>query len=245
LFRIQDVRIPLLCGLLAGTAMYSAMTFIPMFIQGVTGSTATQAGFALTPFLLGWVFMSVISGRLALRMSLRVLGVSGFGLLTVAYVFLSLFGTDTPRSLIYANMILMGIGMGAAMLILLLLIQTSVPIEHLGIATSLNVFFRSIGGAVGVAVLGALLTASFLTLLSANPLAADITDINAVLDPAARLSMAPSEITTLEDALAISLRRVFVAGSIIAALATLAAFWLPSSNLRTIEANLKRQTSEV
>jgi hypothetical protein len=110
------------------------------------------------------------------------------------------------------------------MLTILIAVQAVVPKNRLGVATSLSMFSRSIGGAIGVALMGAVLAVSLAERLSA--LGATI-DPNQLLDPHARDQIAPATLALLESALADSLRGAFWIGVGVAILAFVAAFWLP------------------
>src|SRR5207244_5043966 len=71
LFGTRMVVAAVVTRFLAGMAMFGALSFVPLFMQSVTGTTATGAGMVLTPFILGWVAMSVTSARLVLRVGYR------------------------------------------------------------------------------------------------------------------------------------------------------------------------------
>ncbi len=159
LFRNRVVAISVLGGFFLGVAMFGAISFIPLFAQGTRGSSATEAGSLLTPLMLSWVVLSVVGGRLLLRVGYRFTVLSGCALLTAALALFSTFDPETPQLLLYADLVLVGAGLGLTMLTLLIAVQQAVPRQHLGTATSLNQFSRSIGGAVGVAVMGAFLSA--------------------------------------------------------------------------------------
>ncbi|HTH37639.1 MAG TPA: MDR family MFS transporter, partial [Pyrinomonadaceae bacterium] len=158
LFQNRTVLISVIAGFLGGVAMFGAISFIPLFAQGALGFTATEAGSLLTPLMLSWVTMSVVGGRLMLKLGYRIITVLGFAVLTLAFVLLAMFDRDTPSVLLYPNLVLIGTGLGLTMLTLLIAVQQAVERPKLGIATSLNQFSRSIGGALGVAIMGAILT---------------------------------------------------------------------------------------
>ncbi|HWP44702.1 MAG TPA: MDR family MFS transporter, partial [Blastocatellia bacterium] len=160
LFRNRVVSIGSITGFLIGAAMFGAISFLPLYVQGTLGGTATDAGKVLTPFLLGWVLLAIIGGRLMLRVGYRPTVLAGLAILTVSFVILSLFNEATPRWMLLADVGLMGAGMGLVMLALLITMQNSVRRNQLGIVTSLNQFARSIGQTVGVAVMGAVMTIS-------------------------------------------------------------------------------------
>ncbi len=143
---------------LVGMALFGAIAFIPLFVQGVMGATATQAGQVLTPLFMGWVIMSIASARFTVKLGYRVLAFSGSALMTVGFIGLSFVEPDSSRSSVLAAGLLIGSGMGLSMLSLLLAVQHGVARSHLGLATSLNQFSRSVGAAVGIAAMGALMT---------------------------------------------------------------------------------------
>ncbi|HSL23936.1 MAG TPA: MDR family MFS transporter, partial [Vicinamibacterales bacterium] len=144
---------------LVGVAMFGAVAFVPLFIQGTMGTTATQAGQALTPLFLGWVSTSVIGVRLMLRIGYRITAQAGVAIVASAFVGLAFLARDPHWTALLGVMAWLGAGMGLSMMSLLLHVQRSVTRAELGLATSLNQFARSIGGAVGVAVMGAILAA--------------------------------------------------------------------------------------
>lgn len=188
-----------LVGFLTGVAMFGALSFVPLFVQTALGRTATEAGSALTPLLLGWVTMSVVTVRVLPRVGFRRMVMAG--LTCVALGFYGLLHVSHASSLIelYVSLGTMGIGMGMSMLSLLLAQQSAVSREQLGIATSLGQFSRAIGGAVGVALMGTVMT----TTLAA--------------------------FHTLPEGLAmeIALHRAFISGAIVATLALVASAWVP------------------
>jgi EmrB/QacA subfamily drug resistance transporter len=143
---------------LVGMALFAAIAFIPLFVQGVMGATATQAGQVLTPLFMGWVVMSIVGAKLTVKLGYRRLAAGGGALMTLGFIGLALVDTSSARSTVMADGLLIGSGMGLSMLSLLLAVQHGVERPFLGLATSLNQFSRSVGAAVGVAAMGALLT---------------------------------------------------------------------------------------
>ena len=198
---------------LFGAAMFGAIAFVPLYLQGVLGATATQAGQVLTPLFLGWVITSVISARLTVRMGYRPIAIAGGVLLTAGYLGLALFTPDTSRFVMLGACFTLGLGMGSSMLAVLLAVQHGVERARLGIATSLNQFSRSIGASVGVSAMGALMTRS----LTGVPLPqGTVASVSAVaLSGVARLQFAAA------------LHQVFVTGTVIAACALGVTMLLP------------------
>jgi EmrB/QacA subfamily drug resistance transporter len=144
-------------GLLSGMAMFGAISFVPLFLQHVGSMSATAAGFVLTPFVLGWVAMSIVSARLALRVGYRVLVVSGMACLTVAFLLLGRWAPGVTPAAAMRDALLGGIGMGLTFVPMLIAVQSAVPRADLGAATSLTQFARTLGGAVGLSVMGAVM----------------------------------------------------------------------------------------
>lgn len=186
-------------GFLTGVAMFGALSFVPLFVQSVLGGGAAEAGEALAPLLIGWVGMSVVAGRILPRFGFRPLVLSGLSLLVVGFIGLVQVGHDSRPSAMYFDLAIMGMGMGLTMLTLLLALQSAVPRSRLGVATSVGQFSRSIGGAVGVSIMGAIVAASL-----------------------------PPGGETVPAAMEVAIHRAFLAGAIVAVLALLASFGVPS-----------------
>ncbi|MEP6901109.1 MAG: MDR family MFS transporter, partial [Actinomycetota bacterium] len=238
LFKNRTVSVAVSAGFLGGVAMFGAISFIPLFAQGALGSSATEAGSLLTPLMLSWVSMSVIGGRLMLKVGYRNITIIGFIVLSIGFVFLAMFQRETPRYWLYFDLVLIGAGLGLTMLTLLIAVQQAVDRSKLGIATSLNQFSRAIGGAFGVAIMGAFLTAGLATQLNAvadsgnsnlnvEQAKAFAENPNALVDPTAKSKISPETLEVLQQAMANSIHRVFWVGAILSVLAFGVSFLLP------------------
>ena len=238
LFENRTVLIAVLAGFLGGVAMFGAISFIPLFAQGSLGFTATEAGSLLTPLMLTWVTMSVIGGRLLLRVGYKPITIVGYAALTVGFILLAMIDRGTNPIWLYANLMMIGAGLGFSMLTLLIAVQQAVEKSKLGIATSLNQFSRSIGGAIGVAVLGAVLTASLNTELRKSatadgPLSEQqaiefASNPNALIEPEAKASVPAETLVVLQTALARAIHPVFWVGAFMAGLGLLVVLFLPA-----------------
>jgi EmrB/QacA subfamily drug resistance transporter len=218
LFRNRVVAVAIAAGFCAGVGMFGAISFVPFFAQGVLGATATQAGSLLTPLLLSWVCMGILGGRVLLKVGFRAVATAGFGFMLVGLSALATSGRSTPWTPIMFELGLVGCGLGLVVLTLILASQQSVERTRLGLVTSLAQFARSIGGAVGVAVMGVVLSVSLTARLMA---AADTKGLtperarelaahpNALIDPAARAGLSPEVMAILQGALAGALDNVF------------------------------------
>ena len=254
LFRNRVVAVSVIAGFLAGVAMFGAISYVPLFAQGALGATATQAGSLLTPLMLSWVGMSVISGRLLLKVGYRPTTIAGFVLLTLGFVLLSTFQREMARLWLYVDLILIGAGLGMTMLTLLIVVQQAVPRAQLGIATSLNQFSRSIGGAIGVAVMGAVLSVGLASqlnqiarggnsALSAESAAELSANPNALIEPHARAALPAATLDVLQGALAAATHNVFWVGTVLAGLALLVSLYLPREGYGTTGAPTEDECS--
>lgn len=245
LFRNRVIAIAVAAGFLGGVGMFGAISFVPLFAQGSLGFTATEAGSLLTPLMLTWVTMSVIGGRLMLRIGYRGITIFGFGVLTFGFVMLGLFDHTMSTWWLYLDLMLIGAGLGLTMLTLLIAVQTAVERSKLGVATSLNQFSRSIGGALGVAVMGAVLTASLGSELrnaarqggNLTPQQAEeyASNPNALIEPEAQSQIPPDTLEVLQTALETAIRPVFWVAAVTSGLGLLAVLLLPAGPRRDDE----------
>ena len=159
-----------LVGFTVGFALFGALTFLPLFMQTVTGIGPTESGLRLVPLMGGLLLMSIASGRVISRTGVyKPFPIVGTALMVAGMLLLSTLdaATGTLRTSLF--MVVLGLGLGAVMQVLIIATQNAVHYRDLGAATSGATFFRSIGGTVGVAVFGAI----FSNRLAAN-LAADL-----------------------------------------------------------------------
>jgi MFS family permease len=221
-------------GLLAGCAMFGSTAYIPLFVQAVLGTSATAAGATLTPMLLAWVLTSIVSSRLLLRVSYRSLALTGMTLLTVGSFLLWQTTATSGRLQLLLSIGLMGSGMGFSIPAFLIAVQSSVPRNVLGTATSAIQFTRSIGGTIGVSIMGLLLSWRLAAALVAGGLDPHSVTLDRLLDPPLAEGAAAGD-EALRAALATAMEGVFLIALLAAALGLLATFWTPSGNMRQIE----------
>ena len=175
-------------GLFSGWSMFGSLSFVPLFVQTVLGTSATEAGTTLTPMLLGWVAASIVGSRLLLRMSYRTLAILGMSLLTIGSFLLSRAGGGISQLFLMIDMTMMGVGMGLSIPAFMISVQSSVPKRQLGTATSFLTFSRSIGGTLGVSVMGAFLASRLAAGLMGAGLDPNAVSVDSLLDPLARAS---------------------------------------------------------
>lgn len=168
-------------GVFSGWALFGTISYIPLFVQSVIGTSATQAGLTITPLLLGWVTASIIGTRLLLRTGYYKLAITGTSLLFVGAVLLATVNMNTSQTMLMLYITIMGVGMGLAIPSFLIAVQTTVERRNLGTATSTIQFSRSIGGTLGVSAMGAALGMRLASNLSASGL--DPKLVSQLLDP--------------------------------------------------------------
>lgn len=168
-------------GVFSGWALFGTISYIPLFVQSVIGTSATQAGLTITPLLLGWVTASIIGTRLLLRTGYYKLAITGTSLLFIGAALLATVNMNTSQTLLMIYITIMGIGMGLAIPSFLIAVQTKVERRYLGTATSTIQFSRSIGGTLGVSAMGAALGMRLASNLSASGLDPEL--VTRLLDP--------------------------------------------------------------
>ncbi|MEU2872160.1 MDR family MFS transporter [Streptomyces olivoreticuli] len=146
---------------LIGFVMFSALTYLPLYLQTGRGVPPAMSGLHLLPLVGGLVLTSIVSGRLVARTGhWKVFPVTGMALVTVALLLLTGLTATTSAWWMSLTFLLLGLGEGMVIQMLVLIVQLSVPASELGTATAGSTMFRSIGSAVGVAVLGTVFTRS-------------------------------------------------------------------------------------
>jgi EmrB/QacA subfamily drug resistance transporter len=158
LFRLRTFAVSSAASFVIGGLLFGVTIYIPVYVQGVLGATATSSGVVLIPLSLGWVAASVTSGQIIARTGrYRVFPLFGSTLLIVASVLLTLLGERSSRAVVAADLVVMGVGMGSMFQTYVIATQNAVEVSELGVATAALQFFRSMGGSLAVAGFGALL----------------------------------------------------------------------------------------
>jgi len=144
-------------GLIVGLSLFGAVTFLPIYLQVVKGVSPSASGLLLMPMMLGMLVTSVVSGRIISRFGrYKLFPILGTGTMTFGLGALSLLSAESNVWETTIDALWLGLGMGMVMQVLIIAVQNSVSYEHLGVATSGTMLFRSLGGALGVALFGAI-----------------------------------------------------------------------------------------
>ena len=164
LFANPVIAICSVAAFVLGMGMFGTIIYLPLFMQGVLGVSATQSGNLLTPLLMGTVVSSIIGGQMISRTGeYKWQGVGGAILIAVGMILFARMNADTARSYVAFAMILAGLGMGFLQPVYTLAVQNVAPRNRMGAATSSTIFFRSIGSTVGVAAFGSVMLTQYHT----------------------------------------------------------------------------------
>lgn len=157
----RPIFVASLSATLLGAAMTAAVMFVPLYVQGVLGGTPTEAGSTIAPMLVGWPIASAITSRMLVRTGFRAPIWLGSVVVAATLVTFALqIGAHASVIAMQATMFVYGLGMGLANTALLIAVQSSVAYGQRGVATAASMFARSMGGAIGVGALGAVLAAT-------------------------------------------------------------------------------------
>jgi EmrB/QacA subfamily drug resistance transporter len=169
LFRNSIFTISATASSLQSAGMFGAIMFLPLFVQGVMGKTATNSGIVLTPLMLGAIVTSIGAGQLLTRTGrYKVVVIVGFVVAVIGMLLLSRVGVATTQRALAFDMVVLGLGLGVSMSVFTVIVQNQYPTQRLGEVTAGLQFFRSIGSTVGLAVFGSLLNSRFSSALASN-----------------------------------------------------------------------------
>jgi EmrB/QacA subfamily drug resistance transporter len=159
LFRNPVFSTANLFGFLFGVAMFGSSIFLPLYLQAVKGMSPTRSGMAMLPTVVGMMSFSILSGQLITRRGkYKIFPVLGCITVIVSLIVLSQLSVDASYIQVAIGALIFGAGMGMTMQTIVVAVQNAVEYRDMGVATSSATFFRSLGGAIGTAVLGAILT---------------------------------------------------------------------------------------
>ena len=228
LFANRNFAVASSVGFIVGLSLFGAVTFLPIYLQVVKGVSPSISGLLLMPMMLGMLATSVISGRLISRFGrYKLFPILGTATMTFGLGALSLLAIESGDWQTAIDALWLGLGMGMVMQVLIIAVQNSVDYKHLGVATSGTMLFRSLGGALGVALFGAI----FANRLHAQ-LAGPGMDFLATVIPAAARGLPPDMHQEYITAVMAALRPVFLAAAGISALGFALTFLLREHPLR-------------
>jgi EmrB/QacA subfamily drug resistance transporter len=218
-------------GFVVGFALFGALTYLPLYQQVVRGQSPTSSGLQLFPVMGGLLLSSTIAGQLITRSGrYKVFPILGTAVTTCGMVLLAGLGEHTTTVDAALRMLVIGLGLGLVMQVLVLAVQNAVPYGDLGVATSGATLFRSMGGAIGTAILGAIFSNRLADALGGGFAGAGS------LDPQALTRLPDSAREHFVHAFTSSLSTVFAVGAAAAGVAFLLSWLIQERPLRkTVE----------
>ncbi len=169
LFRNRTFTVSVISTFITSAGMFGAIMYIPLFVQGVIGTSATSSGTILMPMMFALIFSSIVSGQIISRTGkYKAITIIGLLVMTGGLYLLSRMDASATNALVVRNMVITGLGLGVTMPVFTMAVQNALPYKMLGVGTSSLQFFRSIGGTIGVAIYGSLLNNRFQDALQTN-----------------------------------------------------------------------------
>jgi MFS family permease len=212
---------------LLGMAMFGVLSFLPLFVQVVIGTSATGAGRVLTPLMLGFMVASGFGGRLLLRVGFRVQVALGMALSLVGLFLLTRLGVGSTTLEVSRDLVFVGLGFGLVLLACTLAAQNSVSVREMGTATGLVNFTRQLGGAIGVAIAGSVLLTSLTQRLADAFPGAQMQSSDFLAPGSSVERIPPAAQEAVQHAFAGALHQVFVTAAVLGALGLLCVLLMP------------------
>jgi EmrB/QacA subfamily drug resistance transporter len=236
LFRNRVFIVTSAVAFVVGFALFGALTYLPLFQQVVRGLSPTASGLQLLPVMGGLLTSSIISGQIITRTGrYKAFPIAGTAVATLGMYLLSSLDETTGAGVAAFHMLILGLGLGMVMQVLVLAVQNAMPYEMLGVATSGATLFRSIGGSLGTAVLGAIFSGRLTAELTSKGVPAN----SSSLDPSA-IDRLPKPIhDAYISAFTNSLHVVFLVATGVVALAFVLSWFIEERPLRaTVETGI-------
>ncbi|MFG6496916.1 MDR family MFS transporter [Fictibacillus sp. UD] len=161
MFKNKVFTVSNIIGFFLGAGMFGSIMYMPFFIQGVMGTSATKSGFVMMPLTLAMVAGSTISGQIVTKTGkYKKLAMLGLFIMVSGMTSMHFMDTETTNTTAILNMILVGSGLGIAFPIFTLTVQNAIEHKYLGVATSSVQLFRQLGGTIGVSIMGSVMNNS-------------------------------------------------------------------------------------
>ncbi|AGL20634.1 MDR family MFS transporter [Actinoplanes sp. N902-109] len=243
IFRNRTVSLTVVASVLVGVAMFGGTVFLSQYFQVSLGKSPTVAGLMSLPMIFGLLVTSTVAGQLITKFGRwKAYLVAGAAVMTVGMLLLSSIDEHTGVPVLAVWMFVLGAGVGMLMQNLVLAAQNDVPAQELGAATSTLTFFRSMGGAIGVSALGAVLANRVTSLFAEKfPQAATTGGTQGVPD----LGTLPEPVKVIvADIYAQATSELFLVAAPIAALAVLAVLFVKEKPLHTLSGDERRAREE-
>jgi EmrB/QacA subfamily drug resistance transporter len=233
LFKNHTFTLTSILGAIIGAGMFGAIVMLPLYMQVVKGYSATEAGLKLIPLMLGIVTTSIVSGKLISKHGhYKRFPIMGTAIMTLGILAMVRLDIDTPFWELSIYAVMVGAGLGLSMQTIVIALQNSVDFKDMGVATSSNTFFRSLGSVFGTAAFGTILTSRlghYLLDSGFEPDQAELIQNNT----AAIGALSPEGRISALNAFVDSFHMVFLVAAPVVAIGFIVALFLRETPLRT------------
>lgn len=233
LFKLNTFWASSVLGFSLGSAMFGAITFLPLYLQIAKGASPTMSGLEMIPLTVGILTATTITGRYMSQTGrYRIMPIIGQSFVILGLLLLSLISVSTPIWLLSAYLVVLGFGMGCIFPVITTAVQSAVPRDQMGTATASSLLLRQMGGSLGIAIFGALFASWFGQALLAMP---DVTVAlgGADLGPQSLAKLSADQQLAVGTALATSLAPIFRIDAAVSVIGLIAAFLMEERPLRS------------
>lgn len=234
LFRNRVIVMSCATIFVCGGLMFGVSSYVPLFAQGVFGGTALDAGLVVLPMSFSWPVASVLGGRIILRVGYYAAALVGGAWLIVGTSILLTLSRDAPRELAMLAALVVGFGMGFMTSALTISLQNAVEWRYRGVATASFQFFRTIGGSIAVAVMGAILNSQMSGRLASVPNVPPDADAHTLLNVEARGEIAAPVLEGMQRALSDTLHEIYLVVAATAVVAFALALFFPRGSAASL-----------
>jgi EmrB/QacA subfamily drug resistance transporter len=239
LFRNRTFAVSVVASFVAGIGLFGTVIFVPLIYQGVLGTSATNSGALLTPFVGGLVVASVVGGQLITRMRhYRFLGTAGIAISVLGLWLLSQISPRSDSAEVVRDLVIIGLGIGTTIPLYLNAAQSAVSDQLTGVVTSQITFWRNVGATIGIAVLGSVLSQQLPGQIQAQTASRNLPpqvlsglsqlggNAQALFDPARLATLPAAVVEAIRAALANTLHDLFIFAAIAVALSAVVSVFL-------------------
>jgi DNA-binding MarR family transcriptional regulator len=230
LFRVRDVWVTSVVGLIVGFALIGSVTYLPVFLQIVKGLSPTESGLRMVPLMGGTLVTSILAGQFVSRTGrYKLFPIIGTTIVTISLLLISRMTGETSTLAGSSYMLLLGLGLGFVMQVLIIAVQNAVEYRELGVATSNAILFRFVGGSLGTALLGAILATQLQT--NAQRLLPGTAALDSI-SPETLQGLSTAVRAAYTEAFVESLSTVFIVAAAISFVGLIVSLFLPERPLR-------------
>ena len=235
LFSNRNFTVAQILSFLVGAGMFGAVNFLPQYMQNVRGASATASGLLLLPLMFGMLAVMLATGQITTRTGrYREFPIIGSAVMVVGMLVLLLLGVNTPTLVASALTLVLGIGMGFIMQNTTLITQNSVALRDMGAGTGSVTLFRTVGGSLGVALLGSIYVSKLTSTLTSHLGAAGSRLISGggAIPPSVVLRLPAPIREVFQSGVVSGLHGVLIGGAAMALLAFVVAWFIRNESLR-------------